>query len=473
MNSVTSNHLDFFQSTGARLQHHSLSRHNQDVFRHYQGSAQHTIFPQTARQVSQILRYCHRRHLGVVAQGGNTGTAGGALAASTEVLLCMTDMNRVRELDEISGTLVAESGCILNDLDQLAQQHGYIMPVDLGSKRQCTIGGNVSTSAGGLRFLRYGSLHGNVLGLEVVLPDGQIIDGLFKLRKDVSGYDIKQLFVGAEGTLGVVTAVSLALAPKPLSTHLCVLGLDSFERVQQAFVKARQHLGEIVSAYEFWERRCTQLVLEYIDGSESPLASDHPFYVLVETRGSNREHDKEKMSLFVEKLDNLVDEFRIYEAEEETRRVWEFRERMAEAHGKRGSMYIYDLSLPSKYQGHLQPAVKQHLAQLGLFYPGQPSRDALVRDVTVFGHIGDDNIHLQVIASKFCPEVQTAMEPWVYQWVGQHQGSVAAEHGLGKDKGKFLKYSKPPPLIDLMKSIKRLVDPHGIMNPGKHINQCM
>ncbi|KAJ2556574.1 D-lactate ferricytochrome c oxidoreductase [Coemansia sp. RSA 1933] len=467
---VSQEDIEFFTSTGARVVHGEGeplgSEYNIDHFGKYFGTTTVAVFPSSTEQVSRILEHCNKNLIGVVTQGGNSGTAGGAIAQRGEIILGLHDMNKVRELDVVSGVVVADGGCILEDLDNHVREHGYIVPVDLGAKKKCMIGGNVSTNAGGLRYLRYGSMHGTVLGVEAVLPDGRILDALFTLKKDASGYDVKQLFIGAEGTLGVVTAVAIALAPKPQSTQVAVLGLTDFDKIQRAFVLARQTLGEIVSAFEFWEKRCTELVVEY-EGYRSPLADTHEFYVLIETRGSFARHDAEKMDMFLDRLreQGLVDETRIFSDPQEIEETWLFRSQMAEAHGKSGCMHVYDFSLPSKYQHDLLVAVKRHLQEARLYNVD----DAQVKDVTIFGHIGDDNIHLQVIAREFGGVVESAMEPWVYEWVGSHSGSVAAEHGLGAHKGRFLKYSKSPVVIETMQSLKKLLDPNNIMNAGKHI----
>ncbi|KAJ2058601.1 D-lactate ferricytochrome c oxidoreductase [Coemansia sp. S146] len=464
--------IEYFSGLGVNVVHNEEqleAKFNVDALGKYHGDAQVALFPTSTLQVSDILAYCNQRGISVVTQGGNSGVCGGAIAHQGEVIISLRDMNKVRDMDVISGVLVAESGCVLEDLDNYAQKQGYTVPVDLGARKKCMIGGNVSTNAGGLRYLRYGSMHGSVLGLEVVLPDGRILDSLFTLKKDASGYDIKQLFIGAEGTLGVVTAVAISLAPKPRATQLAVLGLQDFSKIQRAFVLARQNLGEIVSAFEFWEKRCNELVVEY-ESYDSPLRNSHEFYVLIETRGSCLRHDMEKLDTFLECLrgEELIDESRLVRDAEDMYMTWLFRSQMAHAHSKSGHMHVYDFSLPSKHQYELLVAVKSHLEQAGLYgKPGFP-----VSDVTIFGHVGDDNIHLQVIAKEFGGVVEETMEPWVYEWVGSHGGSVAAEHGLGSHKGQFLKYSKSPVLIETMKSIKQLLDPNNIMNPGKHVSRA-
>lgn len=204
-------------------------------------------------------------------------------------------MNRIRSFDPVAGTLVADAGCVLQALDEHVAQGGLMMPLDLGAKGSCQLGGNISTNAGGLRVLRYGSLHGSVLGLEVVLPDGTIFDGLSTLRKDNTGYDLKQLFIGAEGTLGIVTGVSIATPQRPSAVNVAMFGLDSFEQVQQMFVKARHVLGEILSAFEFLDQDTFRIVQKHSSRPtvRDPFSSAYPFYVVLETSGSNAEHDSQ------------------------------------------------------------------------------------------------------------------------------------------------------------------------------------
>ncbi|KAJ2783095.1 D-lactate ferricytochrome c oxidoreductase [Coemansia javaensis] len=469
LNPVSAADVEHFAGIGIaveRLDGRAEEPYNVDALKRYMGSVDVVLLPESTEQVSQILSYCHERRIGVVVQGGNTGTAGGALGRHDEVLLSLRRMNAVRDVDAVAGVLVADAGCVLEDLDAHVRQLGFIVPLDLGSRRQCMIGGNVSTSAGGLRYLRYGSMHGNVLGVEAVLPDGRVLDALSVLKKDASGYDIKQLFIGAEGTLGVVTAVSIALAPRPASSRVAVLGLGDFDKIHRAFVLARQHLGEIVSAFEFWERRCNELTVEFC-GHPDLLARPHAFYVMVETRGSVARHDAEKMEAFIAALRDadLVDESRELSDPDGMDAAWLFRSDMARAHMLSGCMYVYDFSLPPRHQYALLDATKNRLRSMAMY--GGP--DDPVKDVTIFGHIGDDNIHLQVIARQYGGPVEAAVEPWIYTWVGSHGGSVAAEHGLGAHKGPFLKYAKSPAVIETMKSLKRLLDPRGIMGPGKHV----
>lgn len=225
-----------------------LAPYNTDWMRKYHGHSQLALRPSTSEQVSQILSHCNRRKLPVVPQGGNTGLVGGSVPVTDEIILSLSRMDRVLSLDQNTGNLICEAGCILENLQSYVNARGYTMPLDLGSKGSCQIGGNIATNAGGLRFLRYGSLHSSVLGLEVVLADGTVLDNLTALRKDNTGYDLKQLFIGSEGTLGVITACAIACPLSAKSTQLAFLGLPSFEDVLRTFASAKRDLAEVTRA---------------------------------------------------------------------------------------------------------------------------------------------------------------------------------------------------------------------------------
>ncbi|KAJ1649085.1 D-lactate ferricytochrome c oxidoreductase, partial [Coemansia sp. RSA 25] len=221
-----------------------LEGFNADWLNKYRGNSQLVLRPKTTEQVSQILKYCNTHNIAVVPQGGNTGLVGGSVPVHDEIVLSLRNMNKIRSYDELSGILVCDAGCVLEELGNYVGERGHIMPLDLGAKGSCHIGGNVAANAGGIRFLRYGTLHGSVLGLEVVLPDGTVLDNLSTLRKDNTGYDLKQLFIGSEGTLGVITGVSVATPQRPSAVNVAVLGVPTYECVQRAFKLARKRCGE-------------------------------------------------------------------------------------------------------------------------------------------------------------------------------------------------------------------------------------
>ncbi|BBM97114.1 (R)-2-hydroxyglutarate---pyruvate transhydrogenase [Marchantia polymorpha subsp. ruderalis] len=429
---------------------------NTDWMNKYEGHSQLLLRPRTTQQVSEILQYCYAGRLAVVPQGGNTGLVGGSVPVFDEVILNLGAMNKILNFDEASGILVCEAGCILESLDNYVGSRGYVMPLDLGAKGSCQIGGNVSTNAGGLRLLRYGSLHGNVLGLEVVLADGTVLDLLGTLRKDNTGYDLKQLFIGGEGTLGVVTKVSIITPPKLASTNVAFLACEDYVSCQKTFAQAKLQLGEILSAFEFLDRYALDVVLKHLDGTRDPLPdSKQHFYLLVETTGSNQLHDKEKLDAFLESAieQGLITDGAVAQDISQAASFWKVREGVAEAMGKGGAVYKYDLSIPLK----------------DLYTLVEDMRSRLKDSATVvgYGHMGDGNLHLNIMAPKYDNELLAQIEPYVYEWTAAAKGSISAEHGLGFMKAKAIHYSKSTAAVQVMEGFKKLLDPRGILNPYK------
>lgn len=279
-----------------------LSALNTDWMNKFTGGSKLALRPRTTEEVSRILRHCNERRLAVVPQGGNTGLVGGSVPVFDEVIVSMARMNDIVSIDPLSGAMVCQAGCILQHLDERLAEEGLMMPLNLGAKGSCHIGGNISTNAGGIRYLRYGSLHGSVLGLEVVLADGRVLDVLQSLRKDTTGYDLKQLFIGAEGTLGLVTAAAIHCPPRPKSKNVTFLQCDSFPKVLETYRKAKSDLGEILSAFEFLDKESLDLATSVYEDIKSPLreTSRKFFYVVLETSGSNEGHDNEKLQTFLE-----------------------------------------------------------------------------------------------------------------------------------------------------------------------------
>nr|XP_034989598.1 D-2-hydroxyglutarate dehydrogenase, mitochondrial isoform X3 [Zootoca vivipara]XP_034989599.1 D-2-hydroxyglutarate dehydrogenase, mitochondrial isoform X3 [Zootoca vivipara] len=400
------------------------------------------------------FRYCHERNLAVNPQGGNTGLVGGSVPVFDEIILSTALMNQIISFDNVSGILVCQAGCILENLNQYLEQLDFIMPLDLGAKGSCHIGGNVATNAGGLRLLRYGSLRGTVLGLEVVLADGSVLNCLSSLRKDNTGYDLKQLFIGSEGTLGVITAVSILCPRKPKAVNLAFLGCPSFSQVLKTFTLCKGMLGEILSAYEFMDNECMKLVEKHLKLT-NPV-SESPFYVLIETSGSNSAHDEEKLSHFLEHVmaSGLVAEGTLASEDKKIKALWALRERITEALTCDGSVYKYDLSLPVE---KLYDLVTDMRTRLG----------GNAKNVVGYGHLGDGNLHLNITADSYSHSLLEAIEPFVYEWTSQYRGSISAEHGLGFKKKHYIHYSKPREAVLLMQQFKAMLDPKGILNPYK------
>lgn len=431
-----------------------LINHNTDWLRTVRGMSQVMLKPKSTGEVSQILQYCNQKGLAVVPQGGNTGLVGGSVPVFDEIIISTSLMNEIINLDETAGILVCQSGCILATLDDFLAENGLMMPFDLGAKGSCHIGGNLATNAGGIRLLRYGSLHGSVLGLEAVMADGSVLDCLSTLRKDNTGYDLKQLMIGSEGTLGIITKVSILVPQKPNAVSVAFLGCQSFEDVQKAFVKAKMMLGEVLSAFEFLDQQsmeCVETNLKY----RNPI-DQFPFYVLVETSGSNSRHDEEKLNSYLDVMmsDRIALDGTLSSDPSKIKTIWAIREGISEALLHDGFVYKYDISLPLSCLYDLVTDVRVRL-------------NHKARRIAGYGHLGDGNLHLNVTSSCDKEEVFSLLEPYIFEWTAQHKGSVSAEHGLGFKKANAIHYSKSKSAISLMQRIKHLMDPKGILNPYK------
>ncbi|KAF9437360.1 hypothetical protein BGZ76_001077 [Entomortierella beljakovae] len=393
-----------------------LEVYNTDWLRKYKGQSKLVLKPSSTEQVSKILKYCNDEKLAVVPQGGNTSLVGGSVPVFDEVVISMAYMNSVRSFDDVSGALVCDAGCILESLEKYLDDFGYITPLDLGAKGSCQIGGNVSTNAGGLRLLRYGSLHGTVLGLEVVLPDGTILDNLSTLRKDNTGYDLKQLFIGSEGTLGIITGVSILAPKKPKAVNVALVGLDTYDHVQAAFKKSKDELSEILSAFEFWDQEAIKTVKQHIEGANDPLEAEHPFYVLIETSGSNKDHDDEKLGGFLESLltENIIQDGVIAQDTAQFQNIWAIREGIPVAVLDDGAVYKYDISIPVPVIYDAVEVMRKRLGDKGLLGEGK-----LFSSVLGYGHIGDGNLHLTLAAKEFSQEATDLIEPFIFEWTGK------------------------------------------------------
>ncbi|GAA5820102.1 hypothetical protein JCM3770_003353 [Rhodotorula araucariae] len=456
-----------------------LIAYNLDWMDKYKGNSPVVLKPKTTDEVSKVLAYCYQKRIAVVPQGGNTGLVGGGVPVYDELVLSTEGLNQIRDFDDVSGILTADAGCILETLSNYLHPKGYMMPLDLGAKGSCHIGGNVSTNAGGLRLLRYGSLHGTVLGIEAVLPDekGTVISvnmpndgGAGPLRKDNTGYDLKQLFIGAEGTLGVVTGVSILTPRLPNAVNVAVLSVPDFKSVQTVFKETRSQLGEILSAFEFFDQEGLDMVLEHT-GARSPFETEpeggRAFYVLIETSGSNKDHDDEKLGGLLESLleNGTITDGTLAQDETQVLGLWSLRESLPEAAGKLGKVYKYDLSVKVAKMYELVEEARARFQEKGLL------EDGSIKTVVGYGHIGDGNLHINIVAKNWDKKVEQAIEPWIYEATAKRNGSISAEHGVGLMKAEMVKYSKTDPAIHVMQQLRRLFDPRGILNPAKYLPQ--
>nr|XP_033341554.1 D-2-hydroxyglutarate dehydrogenase, mitochondrial [Megalopta genalis] len=433
--------------------------YNIDYSKIVRGKSSLVLKPKTTEEVSAILKYCNKNRLAVCPQSGNTGLVGGSVPVFDEIVVSMKLMNKIIETNELAGVLTCEAGCVLENLDNHLSDVGLMMPIDLGAKGSCLIGGCVSTNAGGLRLLRYGNLHGNVLGLEAVKANGDVVDCLNTLKKNNTGYHLKHMFIGSEGTLGIVTKVAIQCPPLPRSVNVAFLGLNSFDKVLKAFQLAKRELGEILSSYEMMDKLSLDVSMDAFD-LKSPLISvpgGHEFYILLETSGSNVTHDEAKLASFVEKAlaDDVIEDGTLTSDPAKVKNIWSLRERISEGVLREGYVFKYDVSIPL-------PSFYKVIEMLR-----DRVRDPRIIRISGYGHLGDGNIHVQVSIPNYEADIAAQLQPFIFEYVSSLRGSVSAEHGIGFSKTKYLHMSRTSSEIELMHELKNMMDPNGILNPYK------
>lgn len=430
----------------------------------YHGEALCLVKPGSVAELVQVVHVCNEAGIPMVPQGGNTGLCGGATPRNgrCEVLVNLSRLDRIRALDREGASITAEAGCTLSGVQQAAHEAGLLFPLSLASEGSCQIGGNLSTNAGGVHVLRYGNARDQVLGLEVVLPDGRLWNGLRALRKDNTGYDLKQLFVGAEGTLGFVTAAVLKLSPLPEETALAWVAVDSPKDCIDLLRALQAAAGEVLNAFELVGRAALSLVLKHIPDARDPLPVASPWYVLIELAGGAAGLAGRLESVLATLLERgLVRNAVIAQDLAQTKALWGLREHISEAQRIEGFSVKHDISVPVA-------AIPQFIAttgsQLDAALPG-------VR-VIVFGHAGDGNLHYNLSFedasdnARLIADARTA-SALVHEAVIRLGGSISAEHGIGQLKRDLLGTCKSEVELDMMRAIKRAFDPRGLMNPGK------
>lgn len=420
--------------------------------------------PSTTEQVAAILRVCHQTDTHIVPQGGNTGLVGGQIPLYGEVLLSLTRMNRVRGVDKGGMVLTAEAGVTLKAAQDAAAAEGLLFPLSLGSEGSCTIGGNVSTNAGGNHVLRYGMMRALVLGLEVVLADGRVLPMLKSLHKDNTGYDLKQLFIGAEGTLGIVTAASLRLFAHPAQTVTAFTAVPSPYQALKLLGHMQARTGGLLSSFELISRPTLELVFKNIPGSRDPLPEPSPWYVLMEVSGgAGASLESLTQSALEEAMaQELVSDAALAQSETQARSFWHMRESISEAEKREGVSIKHDISVPV---AAIPQFIEEATAIVVKKFPG-------ARPVC-FGHMGDGNLHFNFNAppgqdAKFSAEWDE-MQLTVHDIVNRYSGSISAEHGIGEMKREVLPRYKSSEELDVMRAIKRALDPKNILNPGKTV----
>ena len=443
-----------------------LDRHLVDERRLFRGRTPLLVRPASTEEVAAVLRICHRDRIPVVPQGGNTGLVGGAVPHEHggEILLSLARMSRIRELDPLNYTMTAEAGCILADLQQAAAEADRLFPLSLGAEGSCMIGGNLSTNAGGVGVLRYGNARELSLGLEVVLPDGRVWDGLTALRKDNTGYDLKQIFIGAEGTLGVITAAVLKLFPRPREVVTAFVAVQAPQAATELLAHLRTDSGDQLSAFELVPRLGLEMDIAYLPGIVEPLGQRYEHYVLLEFSTADaaanlRERAEALLAAALEQ--GLLLDATIAASGAQAKALWRIREGIPEAQKIEGGGIKHDVAVPVS-------RVAQFIAEAKA---ACEAIDPRVR-VLAFGHVGDGNVHFN-LCRPLDVEGTVFQARWeefnrvVHDIVIRMGGSISAEHGIGRLKrAEFHRHASAVEL-DMMRAIKKALDPHGLMNPGK------
>jgi len=439
-----------------------------DVRRHYHGEALCVVNPGSTQEVSEVVKLCAAQSVPITTVGGNTGLVGGACARTDVpgILLSMKRMNRVRKMSAVDDTIAVDAGCILSDVQAAAMEIDRLFPLSLGSEGSCQIGGNISTNAGGVCAVRYGVMRQLVLGLEVVLPNGSILDGMLHLRKDNTGYDLKQLFIGAEGTLGIITGAVLKLFPAPHKTATALVALKSVDAALELFSMCRQRFLERITSFEILSASYAALVAKNVQGVKPAFASAPQWQLLVELTDPNSDADLQAPfeQVLGEALESgMVEDVVIAQSEAQTAALWHLRHGVSDAIRYAGPNMSHDSSVPLDKQPEFAARVQ---AQLSAAFP-----DA---NILMVGHLGDGNMHVVVLFApgRFADDADyatasSAIDTLIDDVVVSLKGSISAEHGIGLSYRGRLARTTHPDEIDLMRKMKQVIDPQGIMNPGK------
>ncbi|MFK0275285.1 FAD-binding oxidoreductase [Ensifer sp. NPDC090286] len=432
----------------------------------YRGTTPMVLRPGSVDEVSRIMKLASATRTAIVPQGGNTGHVAGQIPreGKADIVLSLERLNRIRDIDPVGNVIVADAGCILADIQKAADEHNRLFPLSLGSEGSARIGGNLSTNAGGTAVLAYGNMRQLCLGLEVVLPTGEIWDGLRRLKKDNTGYDLRDLFIGAEGTLGVITGAVLKLFPKPLGHQVAFAGVGSVEHALALFEKASSLCGPALTGFELMPRLGVEFTAKHIPGVRDPMDTIHPWYALIDISTSDTAESAERM---VQDLleqgyaAGLVENAVIAANETQAKALWHMRESMSPAQKPEGGSIKHDVSVPVS---SIPAFMKEADAAVMKAIPGAR--------ICSFGHMGDGNIHYN-ISQPVGADKQAFLDRWreinaiVHGIVLSYNGSISAEHGIGQLKRDELAEVRAPIEIELMQRIKHAFDPAGIMNPDK------
>jgi FAD/FMN-containing dehydrogenase len=433
----------------------------------YKGSALAVVFPANTQEVSEVIKLCAEHRVAVIPQGGNTSLCGGSvpLPRGKQLVINLSRMDKVLAADPANHTMTVQAGCTLAMVRATAEYHGCLFPLGLTAiAQQCQIGGNISTNAGGISVLRYGSMRELVLGLEVVLPDGRIWNGLRTLRKDNTGYDLKQMFIGAEGTLGIVTAAVLKLFPQPQVSVTAIVGVGNATSAIRMLELIRQSCGHSLSAFEIMSRECIELVFKHTPGTQEPFVAEYRWYLLIQLSDVSKSAMHDILRNTVTGFTSPRFDYQITTEANVAEKWWALRSNISESQKREGMSIKHDVSIPVS---QVATFILHADAILKTTYPN-------VR-ILAFGHMGDGNIHYNVslLDSEtnkiFVTEQESRVNTLVYGVVHQLGGSISAEHGLGQLKRESIRDYKSALELEMMRKLKDAFDPQGLMNPGKMI----
>ncbi len=428
----------------------------------YRGKTPLMVAPQSTAEVAEVVRACAAAGTAVVPQGGNTGLCGGAIPddSGTQILLSLARLNRIRAIAPNDFSIVVEAGCVLAEVQREARSAGRLYPLSLAAEGSCQIGGTLSTNAGGTNVLKFGTARDQALGLEVVLADGTIWDGLRSLRKDTAGYDLKQLFIGSEGTLGIITAASLRLYPLPPNLHTAIVAIPSAGDAVSLFAKLRTDLVDQIYAFELISERALLFVLSHISGTRAPLDRNYPWYVLVECAASQGADALHGILMSSIERGHVCDAV-ISGSDREAAEFWRLRHSISEAQKFEGDSLKHDVSVPVGRIGDFIQAAETAVCAI------EPEAR-----VVAFGHVGDGNVHFNISQPSGASKEKFAacrerLSDAVYAVARTFGGSISAEHGIGQAKRDMLRAFRSATELGLMRVVKRALDPNNILNPGK------
>ena len=418
------------------------------------------VFPKTTKDVSEIMKICNKLSQKIVIHGGLTNLVGGTKTSNDAIVISLEKMNEIEEFDEKSKTITVQSGVILEDIINKVSERKLLLPLNFGAKGSAQIGGVVSTNAGGLRVFKYGMTRQMVLGLEAVMPDGTIISSLKKVIKDNSGYDLKQFFIGSEGTLGIITKIILKLVVSPSTRYSAIVGLNNYDNVINLLKLLEKDIGKILSGFELIWNSTYKTMINNLETVNPPLIDEFKYYVFIEVLGNETENDKILLQNSIENAINLnlILDGSIAENERELNNLWQIREDVGILDYDSKFAQHFDISIPIPKIGSL---VDEIVAKLNTL--------EYVDKIYPFGHVADGNIHFIVGKNKNSIKIIDEINKIVYSPLKKLNGSISAEHGIGLDKKKYLNMTRSDDEIDLMRKIKKLFDPKLILNPGRII----